>query len=72
MWAQALPRWNALPLIMGVLGILSWIVVSALAGPWDDRNVLGFIPFSLTWVALGYALWSDTPEEATPPPLAAG
>ena len=71
MWAQALPRWNALPLIMGVLGILSWIVVSALHGPWGDRNVLAFIPFSLSWVALGYVLWSDTPEEAAPPPLAA-
>ncbi len=72
MRARALPHWNALPLIMGVLGILSIFVVSALYAPWGDRNVMGFIPFSLSWVALGYALWSDTPEGAAPPPLAAG
>jgi hypothetical protein len=71
MRARALPHWNGLPLIMGLLGILSFFVVSALYGPWGDRNVLGFIPFSLTWVALGYALWSGTPEEAAPPPFAA-
>ena len=70
--AKALPRWNALPLIMGVLGILSFFVVSALYGPWGDRNALAFIPFSLSWVALGYVLWLGTHEEAAPPPLAAG
>ena len=71
MRAQALPRWNTLPLSMGVLGILSVFVVSALYGPWGDRNLLAFIPFSLSWVALGYVLWSGTREEAAPPPLAA-
>ena len=72
MRVQALPRWRGLPFIMGVLGIVGIVLSSALYPHWGDRNGVAFIPFSLSWVALGYALWSGTPEEAAPPPLAAG
>ena len=48
---RVLPRWVAVLLIVGSLGMLGF----------NDQNaeVLMAIPFGLAWIAVGYALWSD-------------
>ena len=47
----ALPRWAAMLLVVGSLGMLGF----------NEQNaqVLMAIPFGIGWVAVGYALWSD-------------
>src|SRR5215212_8057213 len=47
---EALPRWAAVLLVIGSLGMLGF----------NDQNaqVLMAIPFGIGWVAVGYALWS--------------
>ena len=48
----ALPRWAAVLLIVGSLGMLGF----------NDQNaqVLMAIPFGIGWAAVGYALWSNS------------
>ncbi len=57
----ALPRWAAVLLVIGSLGMLGF----------NDQNaqVLMAIPFGIGWVAVGYALWSDrsSPVRRTAP-----
>ena len=51
---DALPRWAAVLLIVGSLGMLGF----------NDQNaqVLMAIPFGIGWVAVGYTLWSGRGE----------
>lgn len=56
----ALPRWKALPLTIGVLGILLILVAD------PANSELGVYPslvlwmtYGLGWAVLGYVLWSD-------------
>ncbi len=46
-----LPRWVAVLLVIGSLAMLGF----------NDQNaeVLMAIPFGISWIAVGYALWSD-------------
>jgi hypothetical protein len=51
--SHALPRWNALPLIIGVLSLsllISWF--------WSYGGIVGIVLYGLAWVAQGYVLWS--------------
>ena len=67
--ARGVPRWRALPLVIGLWPPLLIAVVVSYPHPgsWDGM----FVGFGLLWALLGYALRSDTGEEAAPPPLAA-
>ena len=48
--ARVLPRWTTVLLIAGTLAMLGF----------NDQNALALmaIPFGISWVAVGYALWS--------------
>jgi hypothetical protein len=56
---EALPRWAAVLLVIGSLGMLGF----------NDQNaqVLMAIPFGIGWVAVGYALWSGREASADQP-----
>ena len=54
---EALPRWNFLPLTMGVLIPLE-VILSGVAAVSAVLSVL----FGIGWVLLGYLLWTDTDE----------
>jgi hypothetical protein len=60
---EALPRWAAVLLIIGSLGMLGF----------NDQNaqVLMAIPFGIGWVAVGYALWSGRGATLQRPPRVA-
>jgi hypothetical protein len=62
--AGVLGRWKAVPLTMGVTGILAVAMP-----PWNFVGVAAWALFGLTWVALGYVLWSyqDEPAQRTAP-----
>ncbi len=53
---EALPRWAAVLLVIGSLGMLGF----------NDQNaqVLMAIPFGIGWTAVGYALWSNSSSPA--------
>ena len=53
--AQVLPRWAAWPLVLGALLLLAS----------NDQNarVLFWVPFGIAWLAVGYCLWSNSPQE---------
>jgi hypothetical protein len=53
--AKAFPRWNALPLLMGLLVLPMYVTVT-------NGNAVGAVlavPFGLGWVGLGCALWRE-------------
>jgi hypothetical protein len=60
---EALPRWAAVLLVIGSLGMLGF----------NDQNaqVLMAIPFGIGWVAVGYALWSGRGATLQHPPRVA-
>jgi hypothetical protein len=62
---EALPRWNFLPLAMGVL-----IPLEVILGGGASLGVVLSALFGLGWVPLGYLLWTDKAEtvERVPPP----
>ncbi len=53
---KVLPRWNALPLIIGLLCGLT-LVFGRLA-PWAPTAILAL--YASAWIGLGYVLWSDS------------
>jgi hypothetical protein len=57
--AKVLPRWAAVLLIVGTLAMLGF----------NDQNAraLMAIPFGISWVAVGYVLWSGRGEEVRQP-----
>ena len=57
-----LGRWKAVPLIVGILGI-----VAVALPPWNAIGVAAWGLFGLAWVALGCALWSGERETAQRP-----
>jgi hypothetical protein len=60
---EALPRWAAVLLVIGSLGMLGF----------NDQNaqVLMAIPFGIGWLAVGYALWSGRGATLQRPPRVA-
>jgi hypothetical protein len=69
--ARALPLpWAALPLAIGLVEVLAWLVLPPLTSPLEldwriDAFILMDMPpvlVGLGWVLLGYALWSGTSE----------
>lgn len=58
MKVEPLPRWNFLPLTMGLL-----VPLSVVAGEDALLRVALSAVFGLGWAMLGYALWSDTGRE---------
>jgi hypothetical protein len=56
--ARVLPRWTTVLLIAGTLAMLGF----------NDQNALALmaIPFGISWIAVGYALWSGKGGEARP------
>jgi len=73
---RVLPRWNALPLVMGLLG-LGGLPVGYVGMAVDGLGLARLLDtttlilFGLCWVALGYVLWSDNDERAKQPEVAA-
>ncbi len=57
--SRVLPRWTAALLIIGALAML--------ASNEQTARVLLTIPIGVAWVAVGYALWSDSDESAQQP-----
>lgn len=55
--AETLPRWNFLPLALGLL-----IPASTLAAGLAWLGVGVSVLFGLGWILLGYVLWSETPN----------
>lgn len=50
--AGLLGRWKAVPLIVGIIGILAVAMP-----PWNSVGVAAWALFGFTWVALGCVLW---------------
>ena len=77
--ANALPSWASWPFVGSALTLLIILGSSAvfeinldLAPAYVGvASFTALVLFGLGWMALGYALWSGTREEAAPPPLAA-
>ena len=64
----ALPRWRALPLLIGSLGILLILVSDPPNSPLGIYPSLAlWMTYGLAWAALGYVLWSyqDEPVRQT-------
>lgn len=57
--ARVLPRWSAMLLVVGSLTMLGF----------NDQNAQSLMatPFGIAWMAVGYALWSDSDESAQQP-----
>ena len=63
---KVLPRWNALPLIIGLLFGLALVFNPQLAlGRWPWAPIVILALDAGAWIALGYVLWSDRGEKAT-------
>jgi hypothetical protein len=60
--AGLLGRWKAVPLIVGVIGILAVAMP-----PWNFAGVAAWALFGLTWVALGSVLWLGEGETVQRP-----
>jgi hypothetical protein len=66
---QPLPRWNFLPILIGIwmpLWILASIIYEAITGNWLEIppiDSISLVITSLGLVALGYLLTSDAPQE---------
>jgi hypothetical protein len=57
-------RWQALPLVVGVLGVLVFpISMLTFGGPVESAGVALIALFGSGWAAIGYALWSDGVED---------
>ncbi len=56
MGSKVLPRWNALPLIIGLMAVLISILHDLLGIGWTLP--VGIVTLGLGWVLLGYVLWS--------------
>jgi hypothetical protein len=79
---HVVPRWTALLLMLGSLGVVLMPVIARaytrLIDPWSNLSTLdGLITvvallLGAGWIGLGYALWSGTREAAIQPPPAAG
>ena len=50
---KAFPRWNALPLLMGLLVLPMYVTVTS----GNSVGAVLAVPFGLGWMALGYTLW---------------
>ncbi len=64
--AGARPLWRVLPLAIGLLGLMSVLIeglvlskLSTFGLPRDLAYVANRVPWGLSWVLLGYALWKD-------------
>ncbi len=55
--ARLLGRWKAVPLIVGVIGILAVAMP-----PWNLAGVVVWVLFGASWAVLGYVLWSYRDE----------
>ena len=60
--AGLLGRWKAVPLIVGIMGILAVAMP-----PWNFVGVAAWALFGLTWVALGSVLWLGEGETVQRP-----
>ncbi len=60
--SRLLGRWKAVPLIVGVIGILAVAMP-----PWNFVGVAAWALFGLTWVALGSVLWFGESETVQRP-----
>jgi hypothetical protein len=64
MRAKALPRWNGLPLLIGLLLLATGVFQSFVSDTSDGSLVWSLIyisasvPYSLCWMLLGYSVWS--------------
>lgn len=64
MRAKALPRWNGLPLLIGLLLLATGVFQSSVFDTSDGSLVWSLIyisasvPYSLCWMLLGYSVWS--------------
>lgn len=57
-------RWRALPLVVGVLGVLVFpLSMLTFGGPAESVGVALMALFGLGWVAIGYSVWSDGEKE---------
>jgi hypothetical protein len=55
--AKALGRWSLLPLLGGAVGWLSYATDFGSTFGLFLANLVSFVLFGLSWVALGYVLW---------------
>ncbi|MBW8012619.1 MAG: hypothetical protein FVQ83_15495 [Chloroflexi bacterium] len=68
--SKALPRWNALPLVMGLL-IVSleasnrWLPTDV-PQPWIQIQGVVLLLFGISWVMVGYILFANKPVESKP------
>jgi hypothetical protein len=64
-WANATPRWKALPLAIGLLGVATafaevFVVETSTGGMiWDLAWAMSQAPWGPSWILLGYALVTD-------------
>ncbi len=65
---KALPAWNGLPLLIGLLllpaGLLQLFVFDQSDGSfvWSWIYISFCVPYSICWVLLGYRIWTQKPE----------
>lgn len=65
---KALPAWNGLPLLIGLLllpaGLFQLFVFDQSDGSfgWSWLYVSACVPYALCWMLLGHAIWSQKPE----------
>ena len=74
---RLLPQWSAWPFVVCAASLVPMLLTSMVFNINLEQaayvNVVALIAlfaFGFGWMALGYALWSGTREEAAPPPLA--
>ena len=51
--SQALPRWNQLPLLIGLIPVAGAVFI----GLSDWVLAIGAVLFGVAWLLLGYAVW---------------
>ena len=54
LWSQALPRWNRLPLLIGLIPVAGAVFIYLS----DWVLAIGAGLFGVAWLLLGYAVWS--------------
>jgi hypothetical protein len=55
--AKALGRWSLLPLLGGAIGLISYATDFGSGIGLFLANLVSYVLFGLSWVALGYVLW---------------
>lgn len=62
LWARALPRWNGLPIAIGLIPVVVAVLDAADVGSQSLVLSAAIVFFAASWLLLGYAVWRESDQ----------